>query len=91
MTVSLVLFEGQFSLFCWKEHAVLPYPQSLGCASYVPRITLARKLINNGTFLFGRNAILLNGWKGSPSAVNNTRIDSKETFSCGLPNLFFPR
>ena len=64
-----------------------PIPQSLGCAPYVARITLARKFINDGTFLFGKNAILLNGWKGSPSAVNNPRIDSKETIGYGLPNL----
>ena len=64
-----------------------PIPQSLGCDSYIARFTLARKFINDGTFLAGRNVILLNGWKGSPSAVNNTRIDSKETFSYGLPNL----
>ena len=51
-----------------------PIPQSLGCASYVASITLARKFINNGTFLVGRNAVLLNGWKGSPSAVKNTRM-----------------
>ena len=61
--------------------------QSLGCAAYVARITLARKFINNGTFLVGRHAILLNGWKGSPSAVNNPRIDRNETFCDGLPNL----
>ena len=66
-----------------------PIPQSLVCASYVARITLAPKFINNGNDLVGRNAILLNGWKGSPCAVNNTRIDNKETFSCGLPNLTF--
>ena len=59
----------------------------MGCTSYVARITLARKCINDGTFLVGRNAFILNGWKGSPGAVNNTRIDSKETFSYGLPNL----
>ena len=52
-----------------------PIPQSLGCASYVARITLAES-----AFLVGRNAILFNGWKGSPSAVNNTRIDSKEKY-----------
>ena len=34
--------------------------QSLGGASYVARITLARKLIYNRTFLCGRNAVLLN-------------------------------
>ena len=64
-----------------------PIPKSLGCAANVARITLARKFINDGTFLVGRHAILLNGWKGFPRAVNNTRIDSKETFSYGLPNL----
>ena len=64
-----------------------PIPQSLGCASHVARITLARKFINYRTLLVGRNAILLNGWKGSPSAVNNTRINSKEKFCYGLPNL----
>ena len=58
-----------------------PIPKFSGCASYVARI------INNGNFLAGRSAILLKGWKGFPSAVNNTRIDSKETFSYGLPNL----
>ena len=52
-----------------------PIPQSLGCASYVARITLAES-----AFLVGRNAILFNGWKGSPSAVNNTRMDSKEKY-----------
>ena len=51
-----------------------PIPQSLGCASYVARITLEHKFINDGTFLVGSNAILLNGWKGSPSAVNKRRI-----------------
>ena len=61
-----------------------PIPKFLGCVSYVARITLARKFINDGTFLVGRNAILLNGWKGSPSTVNNTRIDSKETFNYDL-------
>ena len=35
-----------------------PIPQSLGCAAYVARITLARKFINDGTFLVGRHAIL---------------------------------
>ena len=34
----------------------------------------------DGTFLVGRNAIFLNGWKGYPTAVNNTWIDSKESF-----------
>ena len=64
-----------------------PIPQALGCAAYVARITLARKFINDRTFLVGRHAILLNGRKGPPRAVNNTRIDSKETFSYGLSNL----
>ena len=51
-----------------------PIPQPFGCASYVARITLARKFINDGTFLVGWNVILLNGWKGTPSAVNNTDV-----------------
>ena len=29
-----------------------PIPQSLGCAPYVARITLARKFINDGIFFF---------------------------------------
>ena len=37
--------------------------QSLGSASYVARITLARNFIYNGTFVCGRNALLLNGRK----------------------------
>ena len=64
-----------------------PIPQSLGCAAYVARITLAREFINDRTFLVGRHAILLKGRKGPPRAVNNTRIDSKETLSYGLSNL----
>ena len=64
-----------------------PIPQSLGCAAYVARITLARKFINDETFLVGRHAFLLNRWKGPSCAVNNTRVDSKETFSYGLSNL----
>ena len=80
-------------LFSYVGKNMLFYliPESLGCSSYVARITLARKFINNGTFLVGRNAILLSGWKGSPSALNNTRIDSKDTFCDGLPNLNFPK
>ena len=35
-----------------------PIPQSFGCASYVAKITLAQKFINNRTLLGGRNAIL---------------------------------
>ena len=35
--------------------------QSLGGASYVARITLARKFIYKRTSLCGRNAVLLNG------------------------------
>ena len=62
-------------------------PNLWGCASYVAKITLAHKFINDETFLVGRNAILLNGWKGSTSSVNKTRVDRKETFSYGLPNL----
>ena len=77
---SFVAYVGRYMLF-------YPIPQSLGCASYVARITLARKFINNGTFLVGRNAILLNGWKGSLSAVNNSGIDSKDKFCDSLVNL----
>ena len=32
--------------------------QSLSCASYVIRIALVRELINNGTLLGGKNAII---------------------------------
>ena len=59
--------------------------QSLGSASYVARITLARKFIYNGTFLCGRNALLLNG-QGLFRTINNTWIDCKETFCYG--NIF---
>ena len=38
--------------------------QSLVGASYVARITLARKFIYNRTFLCGRNTVLLNGREG---------------------------
>ena len=70
------------------EKAVLMYSirASLGQISHLYFTLLCGKQIGL-TFLVGRNAILLNGWKGSPSAVNNTRTDSKETFSYGLPNL----
>ena len=61
--------------------------QSLGGASYVARITLARKLIYNRTFLCGRNAVLLNGRKGLFRTINNTWVDRKETISNG-PILF---
>ena len=53
-------------------------PKSLGCASYVAIITLARRFIKNGTLLDDENTILLKSWKGSPSTVNNTRIDNTE-------------
>ena len=82
-----VLFEGQFCFVCWKDMLSYPIPKSLGCASYVARIISAPKFINYGTFSVDRNAILLNGWKDSPSAVNNARVDSIETFCYGLPNL----
>ena len=62
-----------------------PIPQSIGCAAYVARITLARKFINDGTFLVGRHTILLNGRQGPPRAVNNTRIDSKEILVMACP------
>ena len=38
--------------------------QFLGSSSYVARIILARKLVDNGTLLDGRDTILLEGWKG---------------------------
>ena len=66
-----------------------PLPKSLGCASYVAKIILARKFINNRTLLIDRNAILLNGWKGSLGTVNSTRIDRKEKFCDGLFNVTF--
>ena len=78
---------GSFVSCVGRNMLFYPIPQSLGCASYVARITVARKFIYNGTLLCGRNATLLNGWKGSPSAVNNTKIDSKETICDGLPDL----
>ena len=83
----LFSLRGSFVSYVGRNMLFYPIPQSLGCAPYVARITLARKFINDGTFLFGRDAILLNGWKGSPSAVNNPRIDSKETIGYGLPNV----
>ena len=83
----LFSLRGSFASYVGMNMLLYLISQSLGCASYVTRITLARKFINNGNFLVGRHAILLNGWKGSPRAVNNTRIDSKETFSYGLSNL----
>ena len=63
--------------------------QSLGGASYVARITLARKLIYNRTFLCGRNAVLLNGRKGLFRTINNTWVDRKETICNGLFYLAF--
>ena len=60
-------------------HSVL---QSLAGASYVARITLARKFIYNRTFLCGRNAVLLNGRKGLFRTINNTWVDRKETEFC---------
>ena len=71
------------------EHAVLLYPPILGSESYVARITLARKLIDNGTLLGGRNKILLNGWKGLFYTVNNKRINSEETIYNDLFHLTF--
>ena len=46
-------------------------------------------LILEGIFCFilSPNLWVLNGRKGPPCAVNNTRIDSKETLSYGLSNL----
>ena len=63
--------------------------QSLGGASYVARITLARKFIYNRTFLCGRNAVLLNGRKGLFRTINNTWVDRKETICNGLFYLAF--
>ena len=78
---------GSFVSYVGRNMLFYHIPQSLGCAAYVARITLAHKFINDGSFLPGRHAILLNGWKGSPRAVNKTRIDRKETFSYCLSNL----
>ena len=62
-------------------------PQSLCCVSYVAKITLARKLRDNKTLLGGRNAVLLNRWKGLLEPVNSMQIDSKETLYNGLFSL----
>ena len=80
---------GSFVSYVSRNMSFYPIPVSLGCATYVARITLTCKFINNRTRLGGRNAILLTGWKGSPSTVNNPRIDSKETFCDGLFYLTF--
>ena len=61
----LFSLRGSFVSYVGRNMLFYPILQSLGCASYVARITLARKFINEGTFLVGRNAILLNGWKFS--------------------------
>ena len=53
--------------------------QSLGGASYVARITMARKFIYNGTTMCGRNAFFLNGRKGLFRTINYTWVDCKET------------
>ena len=66
----LFSLRGSFVSYVGRNVLFYPIPKSLGCASYVARITLARKFINKGTLLGDRNAILLNGWKGSPSAAN---------------------
>ena len=81
-----VLFEGQFVSYVGRNMLFYPILQSLGCASYVARIALARKFINNGNFLVGRHAILLNGWKGSPRAVKKyeDRRQKEFVFSLGL-------
>ena len=55
--------------------------QSLGGASYVARITLARKFIYNRTFLCGRNAVLLNGRKTTSSFNLNIATHSLELLS----------
>ena len=41
---------GSFVSYVGRNMLFYPIPQSLGCASYVTRITLARKFINEGTF-----------------------------------------
>ena len=64
-------------------------PPSLGGASYVARITLARKFIYNRTFLCGRIAVLLIGRKGLFRTINNTWVDRKETICNGLFYLAF--
>ena len=56
LRASFVSYVGRNMLF-------YPIPRSLGFASYVARITLARKFINNGTLMGGKGAIPLNGWK----------------------------
>ena len=65
--------------------------QSWGSASAsdVARIILSWKLIDNGTFLGGRNTILLNTWKGLFGTVNKMRINSKEKIYKGLFNQTF--
>ena len=60
-------------------------------ASYVGRNMLFYPALNLCVLLIlsRRNAILLNGWKGSPIAGNNTRMDCKELLCYGLCNLTF--
>ena len=54
----LFSLRGSFVSYVGRNMLFYPIPQSLGCAPYVARITLARKFINDGTFLFGRDAKL---------------------------------
>ena len=63
--------------------------QYLGSASYVARITLACKFINNRTLFGGRNTILLNGWKDFFGTVNNNWIYTKKSIGNGLFYLAF--
>ena len=85
----MISFEIDISTLVGRNMLFFHICRPLGCASFVSRITLARKFINNRTFLAGRNGIHLNGWEGFPSTVNNTRIDSKEAFNDGLFHLTF--
>ena len=88
---SRTLFSFSISFICYVRRSILfyPIPQSFVFVSYVVRITLAHKCINNGPLLAGRTALFLNGWKDSPSTIKNWRFDSKETFYGGLFNLTF--
>ena len=48
----LFSLRGSFVSYVGRNMLFYPIPQSLGCAPYVARITLARKFINDGTFFF---------------------------------------
>ena len=47
----LFSLRGSFVSYVERNMLFYPIPQSLGCAPYVARITLARKFINDGTKL----------------------------------------